>query len=411
MSRILVAGAGQAAGELVSRLRQQQYTGDILMLGEEPQLPYQRPPLSKAYLTGEQQAERLLIRPQEFYTSKNIEVRTSTQVTAIDPHKHLAILDDGSSIAWDKLVLATGSRPRRLGNLPGSELSGVHYLRTRADADAISGQTAASKRLVIIGGGYIGLEVAASARKLDMQVTVLETEPRILQRVTGAQMSEFYHNVHTEQGVQIKTGVAATELRGDTCVSEVLCNDGSSLPADLVIIGVGILPNVELAQEAKLECENGITVDEHCRTSHGDIYAIGDCANHPNRLLDRRLRLESVPNAMEQARVVAQNLSGTDAIYNPVPWFWSDQYDLKLQMVGFSTDADEQVLRGTVESKSFARFYLSGGVLIAIDAVNRPAEFTMARELVGQQAHVDAELLADESLSTKEVLEKIRSGN
>lgn len=403
MERIVVVGAGQGAGQLVASLRQEKYEGEILMIGDEPYLPYQRPPLSKTYLSGELELPRVLVRPEKFYADKNIETRLGTRVTAIDRDAKTITLDDGSVVEWSRLVLATGSHARRL-NLPGIELPGVHYLRTIEDVDAIRASMGEGRRLVIIGGGYIGLEVAAVARKMGMDVTVLEMEDRILARVTTEEMSAYYTKVHTQHGVEIRTRAAAAEILGEDRVTGVKCTDGTELEADAVIVGVGILPTTELAEAAGLECNNGIVVDDHCRTSDPDIYAIGDCSNHPSELLGRRLRLESVPNAMDQARVVAKNLTGGDATYNAVPWFWSDQYDLKLQMVGFSAEADEQVVRGDPDTGSFARFYLRDGVVIAVDAVNRPKEFMVSKQLVANRTRVDAGRLEDESVDVKELI-------
>jgi 3-phenylpropionate/trans-cinnamate dioxygenase ferredoxin reductase subunit len=403
MERIVVVGAGQGAGQLVASLRQEKYEGEIMMIGDEPYLPYQRPPLSKTYLSGELELPRVLVRPEKFYTDKNIETRLGTRVSAIDRDAKTVTLDDGSVVEWSQLVLATGSHARRL-NLPGIELPGVHYLRTIEDVDAIRADMGEGRRLVIIGGGYIGLEVAAVARKMGMDVTVLEMEDRILARVTTEEMSAYYTRVHTEHGVDIRTRAAAAEILGEDRVTGVRCTDGTELEADAVIVGVGILPTTALAEAAGIECDNGIVVDDHCRTSAPDIHAIGDCSNHPSELLGRRLRLESVPNAMDQARVVAKNLTGGDASYNAVPWFWSDQYDLKLQMVGFSGEADEQVVRGDPDTGSFARFYLKDGVVIAVDAVNRPKEFMASKQLVANHARVDAERLADESVDVKELI-------
>ena len=403
MSRTIVIGAGQGAGQLVASLRQEKYEGEILMIGEEPHLPYQRPPLSKAYLAGEMETARVLVRPEKFYADKAIDTRLGTKVTAIDRDAKTVTTDAGETFDYEHLVIATGSHVRRL-RIPGIDLPGVHYLRTMADVDAIRGDVAEGRRLVIVGGGYIGLEVAAVARKLGMEVTVLEMEDRILARVTTPAMSAFYTRVHTEHGVEIRTGAAASEILGEDRVTGVLCTDGTQLEADAVIVGVGIIPTTELAEATGLDCENGIVVDEHCRTSDASIYAIGDCTNHPSKLLGRRLRLESVPNAMDQARTTAKNIMGGDAVYDAVPWFWSDQYDLKLQMVGFSTGADAEVLRGDEAGGDFARFYLKDGVLIAVDAVNRPKEFMASKLLVAAHARPDPSALADESVDVKTLL-------
>ena len=301
-------------------------------------------------------------------------------------------------------MIATGSRPRIL-NIEGSKLHGIHYLRTIADVDQIQASMKKAKNVVIVGGGYIGLEVASVAVSAGLNVTVLEMEERILQRVTTPEMSEYYHALHTMKGLKILTNttVSGFEGDGDGNVNKVLCGD-TAIEADLVLVGIGIIPNVEIAAEAGIECENGITVDDHCRTSDPDIYAIGDCSNHPNPLLGRRLRLESVPNAMEQARVATTNMLGGDRIYASIPWFWSDQYDLKLQMVGFSSDGDTQVLRGDKASNQFAIFYLKGGNLVAVDAVNSPREFMICKQLYGKT--VDAKVLADPETDLKSLLGK-----
>ena len=403
MPRTIVVGAGQGAGQLVASLRQEKYEGEIVMIGEEPFLPYQRPPLSKAYLAGELPTERVLVRPEKFYVDKGIETRIDTRVEAIDREARTVNLAGGETMSWDHLVIATGSHVRRLP-IPGIELDGVHYLRTMGDVDGIRSGIGEGKRLVIVGGGYIGLEVAAVARKLGMEVTVLEMEDRILARVTTPSMSAFYTRVHTEHGVDIRTGTAAAEILGDGTVTGVRCTDGTELKADMVIVGVGIIPTTGLAEAAGLTCENGIVVDAHCRTSDPAIFAIGDCTNHPSKLLGRRLRLESVPNAMDQARTVAKNIMGGDAEYDAVPWFWSDQYDLKLQMVGFSAGADDEVVRGNPETGSFARFYLTDGVLTAVDAVNRPKEFMASKLLVAAKKAIDAGQLADEAVDIKSLI-------
>ncbi len=401
--RTVVIGAGHAGAQVVASLRQEGYEGEIVLIGEEAQLPYHRPPLSKAYLSGEQPLERLLIRPARFYEDKQIEVRTETKVTRIDREHRTVELDNGEVIDWTHLVIATGSRVRHLP-IPGVDLGGVHYLRNIADVDAIRRDLDSARHMVIIGGGYIGLEVASVAVKAGKQVTVLEMEDRILQRVTRPSMSTYYTQVHTSAGVEIRCNAAASELLGDDRVRAVHCADGTEIPADLVIVGVGILPETGLAEAAGLECDNGILVDEQCRTSDPDIYAIGDCTNHPSALLGRRLRLESVPNATDQGRVAAANICGKVKSYDAVPWFWSDQYDLKLQMVGFSHDADTEVVRGDPETASFARFYLRDGVVIAVDAVNSARDFMAAKQLVASRKKVDPEKLADPEVAIKELL-------
>ncbi len=397
---IVIVGAGHAAGQASASLRQEGFEDEIIIIGDEAHIPYQRPPLSKAYLSGEQGIERVYLRPEKFYQDKNVTVKVNTSVTAIDTGAKTVTTDAGETIAYEKLLIATGGRVRKL-QIPGSDLAGIHYLRTIADVDAIKGDFGEGKKLVIVGGGYIGLEVASVAVKYGLEVHVLEMEERILQRVTTPEMSRFYHQLHSGRGVHIHTATMVSGFSGDGHVSAVECGD-QSFPADLVIVGIGIIPNTEVAEAAGIECDNGIVVDDHCRTSAPDVYAAGDCTNHPNPLLDRRLRLESVPNAMEQARVAAANMTGGDKIYASIPWFWSDQYELKLQMVGFSSDGDTQVIRGDMDANEFAVFYLKDGRVVAADAVNSPKEFMICKQLIGKA--VDAAALADPDTDLKSLI-------
>ena len=300
-------------------------------------------------------------------------------------------------------MIATGSRARQL-SIEGSDLVGVHYLRTIADVDAIRAAFGTAKRVTIAGGGYIGLEVASVAVVAGLAVTVLEMEDRILKRVTTPAMSAFYHGLHTGRGVVVRTNTKVSGFAGNGRVEAVLTAAGERIDADLVIVGVGIIPNVEVAAAAGIECDNGIIVDDHCRTSVADIYAAGDCTNHPNALLGRRLRLESVPNAMEQARVATTNMNGGDATYASIPWFWSDQYELKLQMVGFSSDGDTAVVRGDPAANQFATFYLKNGVVVAVDAVNSPREFMASRQMVDKRSRPDPAKLADPKVALKELI-------
>ncbi len=400
MSGMVIIGAGHAAGQAAASLRQAKYEGPITIIGDEPHVPYQRPPLSKQYLSGEQSIDRVYLRPASFYADKNVDLKLNTTATAINRENRTVSLDNGETLGYDKLIISTGSRPRKL-SIEGSDLPGIHYLRTIADVDAIRAEMAPGKSLVIVGGGYIGLEVASVGVEQGLNVHVLEMESRILQRVTTPEMSAYYHQLHTSRGVNIHTETGVTGFSGDTQVRKVLCGD-TEFDADLVIVGIGIIPNVELAQDAGLEVDNGIVVDDHCRTSDSDIYAAGDCSNHPNPLLNRRLRLESVPNAMEQARVSVENMLGGDKIYAAIPWFWSDQYELKLQMVGFSADGSSQVVRGDMADNKFAVFYLADGKVVAADAVNSPKEFMVCKQLIGK--HVDQALLADADSDLKELL-------
>ncbi len=398
---ILIVGGGHAAGQGAASLRQGGYEGEILVICDEPHIPYQRPPLSKQYLAGEYGLDRVYLRPEAFYQGRGIELRSGTRAAGIDAKAKVLVLEDESTIAYDRLLLATGARARRL-DIPGAALPGIHYLRDIADADNIKADMVPGRRATVVGGGYIGLEVAAVAVRAGLEVTVLEMEDRILKRVASPEMSAFYHALHTDAGVNIRTGSSASQFTGTDRVEQVVCADGTQIQSDLVVVGIGIEPCIELAQSAGLACENGILVDEHCATSAAGIYAAGDCTNHPNPILGRRLRLESVPNAMEQSRVAATNMTGQDDVYASVPWFWSDQYDLKLQMVGFSTDGDSHVVRGDPAARQFIMFHFKNGVLAAADAVNSPREFLACRQLVGHR--VDPGKLADPDVNLRQLM-------
>ena len=399
---IVIVGGGHAAGQAAASIRQEGFDAELILIGAEPHIPYQRPPLSKQYLAGEQPLDKVLLRPEKFYVDRTIDLRTGITVENIDRDGQFVACSDGSLVAYDQLLLATGSRALR-PDLPGIDLGGIHTLRSIADVDKIRTDMENASHLVIIGGGYIGLEVASVAKSKDMQVTILEMEDRILQRVTHPAMSTFYHELHRAKGVNIKTSSRVTAFVGDGWVNEVVCADGTTVNADLVIVGVGVVPNVELAAEAGLACDNGIVVDERCATGDSAIFAAGDCTNHPNKLLDRRLRLESVPNAMEQSRVAASNLTGGDKKYASIPWFWSDQYDLKLQMVGFSSDADESITRGVPETHEFAMFHYKSGKIIAAEAVNSPREFLVAKQLIGK--FIDPNTLSNPEVDLKSLIE------
>ena len=393
--QVVIAGAGHAAGQLVATLRQKKYPGRIVLVGEEPWLPYQRPPLSKKFLAGELEAERLYVKPASFYDAPDIETRLSTRVEAIDRAEHSIRTSDGKTIPYTQLVIATGSRVRRL-MVPGSELAGIHYLRDIRDVDAIRQGLASARHLVIVGAGYIGLEVAAVARRLGHEVTVVEMAGRVMSRVVSPELSAFYESVHRDEGVALELDTGIEGFSGESGqVTGVTTTGGRTIPADLVVVGVGILPNSELAADAGLPVDDGIIVDERCATADPDVYAIGDCTAHPSRIYGGRLRLESVQNALEQAKVVATNLCGGDLVYDQVPWFWSDQYDIKLQIVGLSRGYDQTVMRGDPATRSFSCVYLREGQMIAIDAVNAPKDFMQAKALIAGGVRPDPRLLAD----------------
>lgn len=406
MSRTcIIIGASHAAAQLAPSLRQEGWDGKIIVIGDEPYLPYHRPPLSKAVLSGEKNAADLHIRAQALYDKNDIEFKLGSRVESINRAHKSITLTNGEILNYDKLALCTGSRVRTV-SLPGVELAGIHYLRDLKDVEAIQGDIGEGKNAVIVGGGYIGLETAASLKKMGMNVTVLEMAPRVLARVTAPELSEFYTRVHSDEGVTIRTGIAVAGFEGNTKVERVTCADGSSFDADLVVIGVGIIPNVELAEAAGLTVENGIVVDEYARTNDPDIVASGDCANHHNTLYDIRLRLESVPNATDQSKSAAASICGKDKSYQSLPWFWSDQYDLKLQIAGLSQGYDQVVIRGDKDhSRSFVAFYLKEGKLISADCVNRPQEFMLSKRLIAAGTEIDAERLADESIPPKELVQ------
>jgi 3-phenylpropionate/trans-cinnamate dioxygenase ferredoxin reductase subunit len=404
--QIVVAGAGQAAVQTLDTLRRKGFTGRLTLIGDEPWLPYQRPPLSKKYLAGALERERLTIRPAQFFAEHNVTAHLGRRVTDIAPRERHVRLDDGLVLPYDALVLATGSRPRRLA-VPGSELGGVHFLRTIADADRIRAECSAGGRAVIIGGGYIGLEVAATARELGLDVTVLEMTDRVMNRVTCPQVSAFYAAEHARRGVHIRCNETVRALHGDAATGRVRCvltEGGGEYPADVVVIGVGVVPADELARAAGLGCENGVVTDAHCRTSDEAIYAAGDCASHLNRQYGRHLRLESVDNAFEQGTTVALNLLGTPTPHDKLPWFWSDQFDLKLIIVGLTHGYDTVILRGDPAARSFSACYLRAGEFIAIDSINAPKDQMAARKLIAAHLRPNPHKLADPAIALRDTL-------
>ncbi|CAN5457486.1 FAD-dependent oxidoreductase [soil metagenome] len=397
---VLVVGAGQAGGQVVASLRQNGFDGHIVLIGAEPVLPYQRPPLSKSFLAGSLPVERLFLRPPAFYEKARVEVMLGVCVTGLDTGHRRVTLDDGRELMFDRLVLATGGRPRPL-SCAGADHPRLHYLRTVADVEGIRAQLRPGVRLVLIGGGYIGLEIAAVAAKLGLMVTVLESEPTVLARVTCPDVAHFFEDEHRRAGVTIRCAATVTGIEGTSSVARVVIAGGESFDADLVIAGIGLLPNVELASAAGVTCDNGIVVDELCQTSAPGVYAAGDCTRHPSEVYGCQLRLESVHNAIEQAKTAAAAICGSAEPYRQVPWFWSDQYDLKLQTAGLNRGYDQVVIRGDPDTRSFAAFYLRGGRLLAVDAINRPVEFMAAKALIADRVVVDGERLADDRIPVK----------
>ena len=400
----IIAGASHAASMLAPTLRQQGWQGRIIVVGAEASIPYHRPPLSKDYLAGEKTLDEILIRPAAVYEKSEVEFILDTSIESIDRGKKTVRLSNDETLSYDKLALTVGSKVRKV-DLPGVDLDGVFYLRDLKDVKRITPYINPGANAVIVGGGYIGLETAAVLNKKGMKVTVLEMMERVLQRVTAPVVSEFYTRIHEEEGVSIRCGVGVAGFKGNGRVAKVLCSDGSEFAADLVIIGVGILPNTALAESAGLKVENGIVVNDRAQTSDPAIFAAGDCTFHHNPIYDRWVRLESVQNATDQSRVAAAAACGKEVRYNAVPWFWSEQYDLMLQIAGLSQGYDEIILRGDLEnSRSFAAFYLKAGRVIAVDAINKPQEFMFSKKLIPLQKTVDKIRLADAGTPIKELL-------
>lgn len=391
----LIIGASHAGAQAAVSLRQAGYEWRITLLGEENVPPYHRPPLSKDYLSGDKAEADILLRPADSYAAAKIDLRLGVRAGAIDREDKTVQTAEGEHIAYDHLILATGARVRRLP-IPGADLPHVYYLRDTRDVDAIRARVAPGKAAVIIGGGYIGLETAASLRQRGMEVTLLEAQPRILQRVTSETMSDFYRRIHEEEGVVILEDCIAASIQEEGDGLRVATSCGQSLDAHMVVIGIGVIPNTELAEFAGLEISDGIEVNAYCQTSDPAIYAIGDVSHHYSPIYERHVRLESVPNATEQAKVVASHIVGQPKPYMSLPWFWSDQFDLKLQIAGLSDGWDDLVLRGDAKnSRSLAAYYFKGDRLLAVDAVNAPRDFMIAKMALSKGKTLDKTILAE----------------
>jgi len=400
----VVIGASHAGSQFAFSLRQGGWKGDITIIGEEFDYPYHRPPLSKTFLSGEKKIQDILLRPPELYEKSGINIRLGERVKSIDRSNKSITTEDNNVIYYHKLVIATGARVREIP-IPGSEIEGVCYLRNARDVNNIKSQVIPGKHAVIIGGGYIGLETAASLRKQGMEVTVIEAMSRILQRVTAPELSNFYKRIHLEEGVKIFEETVATEFKSIDEKINVLTSCGKSFLGDMVIVGIGVIPNVELANSAGLKVENGVEVNEFCQTSDFEIYAIGDVSWHYNKIYDRSLRLESVPNATEQAKIAALHINKKPKAYNSLPWFWSDQYNLKLQIAGLSNGYNDIVIRGDInKSRSFSAFYFKDNKLLAVDAVNSPREFMFTKMVLTKEQKLNKEILSDISLDLKSAI-------
>ena len=402
-AQVVIVGAGHAGAACAIALRQNGFAGSILMIGEEPDLPYERPPLSKDYLAGEITFERMLIRPAAFWAERGIDFALATRVVSVDPQAHTVTTDAGETIGYRHLVWAAGGSPRRLV-CAGHHLKGVHTVRNRADVDRMMAELPETRRVVVIGGGYIGLEAAAVLVELGREVVLLEALDRVLARVAGEPLSRFFEQEHRAHGVDIRLGAAVECITGEDAATGVRLADGERIAAQMVIVGIGIVPAVGPLIAAGADGGNGVAVDGLCRTSLPDIFAIGDCAAHANRFADGAIvRLESVQNAHDQATVAARAILGGTAEYDAVPWFWSNQYDLRLQTVGLSTGFDQAVVRGEMATRSFSIVYLKRGRVIALDCVNAIKDYVQGRKLVVAGRSIDPALLADASVPLKEL--------
>lgn len=399
MSHVVVVGAGQAGCSLVAKLRNLGFEGRVTLIGAETAPPYQRPPLSKKYLLGEMELERLYLRPENFYPDNDIELRLGQAVDAIDPENQ-TISINGETLNYDDLVLTTGSEPRRLPASIGGALHNVFTVRDLRDVDAMAPRFVKGARVLIVGGGYIGLEAAAVAASRGLDVTLVEMADRILQRVAAPETSDYFRNLHQDHGVNILEGVGLDQLTGDTAVSGAKLSDGSEIPVDFVIVGVGIAPATTLAESAGLDLENGIKTDEQGRSSAPHIWAAGDCASFPHK--GGRIRLESVPNAIDQAECVAENILGAEKAYEAKPWFWSDQYDVKLQIAGLNTGYDKVITRIAGDCTSF--WYYRGDTLLAVDAMNAPREYMVGKRLIEAGKSPDPDLIGDPETEMKTLL-------
>jgi 3-phenylpropionate/trans-cinnamate dioxygenase ferredoxin reductase subunit len=408
---VLIVGAGHGGAQAAVALRQQGFQGSIAIVGDEPEIPYERPPLSKEYLAGDKSFERILIRQRAFWEERNIPMLTGKRVTAVDPAAQTVTIADGATMGYGQLIWATGGSPRML-EVDGHDLKGVHVVRNRADVDAMMAELANTTHVVVVGGGYIGLEAAAVLSKFGKSVTILEALPRVLARVAGEPLSRFYEAEHRAHGVDVRLGAKLDCFIGENGkIVGVRMADGEIVPAQMVIVGIGIIPAVEPLILAGAAGENGVNVDEHCRTSLPHIFAIGDCAAHENGFCSgQRIRLESVQNANDQATVVAKTITGEPDAYHKVPWFWSNQYDLKLQTVGLSTGHDDFVVRGDPATRSFSVIYLKDGKVIALDCVNMTKDYVQGRKFVIGGLSPGKSSLEDTSVPLKELLAELNEG-
>jgi 3-phenylpropionate/trans-cinnamate dioxygenase ferredoxin reductase subunit len=403
IDKVVIIGAGQAGFQVAASLRQAGFEGAVTIVGDEDNIPYQRPPLSKAYLKGSADETSVQLRPDGFYTDNRIELIKGTKVERIDRDAKIVVTSSGKKLAYDKLAITTGTRPRPL-NLPGAELAGVHALRSFLHAAGLRDDIQKHQNVVIIGGGFIGLEVAACAVGLGKTVTVLEYAPRLMGRAVSTVSSDFFKTYHESIGVRVITDARIERIEGTEQAQAVLLQDGEKIACDLILVGVGALPNVELAESAGLDCDNGILVDEFAVTSDPNIVSAGDCTNHPNPFANGRFRLESVQNAIDQAKVAATSILGSASAYNAAPWFWSDQGDIKLQIVGLPLATDELVVRGSTQEKKFSVFHYREGKLIAVESINSAGDHMVARKLITTGISPSPARISDTNVELKSLL-------
>ena len=399
----VIVGANLAGGRAAQALRKEGFDGRLILIGAEPDPPYERPPLSKEFLRGESPKEKLFIVPPAFYDENDIELRLGVEAKRVDAQERAVELDSGERVSFDALLLATGGRARALP-IPGADLEGVYYLRHVGDSEGIAAELQEGRRLVVIGAGFIGSEVAASARMKGLDVTVLEIAPVPLERALGRELGGIFAEIHRDHGVDLRTGEGVERFEGAQRVERVIATSGAAIDCDLVVIGVGIVPNTEIAEGAGIAVDNGIVVDEYCQTDVDGIFAAGDVANFYSPILDERLRIEHWANAQSQGRAAALNMLGRKEPYNEVPWFWSDQYDLNMQLVGHAPSWDEVVFRGSVSERTFTAFYLKDGRLRAALAVNRFRDIRPSRELIKAGLEVDSRKLQDDETELRSLL-------
>ena len=396
---VVIIGAGHAGGMTAISLRQRKYQGSITLIGEENLLPYQRPALSKGFLAGDIEEKRLYLKSQDYFDKNNISIIRNCEVVAIDRNNKIVLLKNQKQLGYEKLIIATGSIVNKLKT--SSRVTDLYYLRTIGDSLKIREKLRNKNKITIIGAGYIGLEIASIAIKKNLEVNVVELENRVMGRVVSSEVSDFFQKKHQSEGIKFKFNTSITDIEDQGKQKKIICSDGSCFSTDVVVVGVGITPNIELAKSSGLTCDNGILVDENGQTSDPHIFAVGDCSNHPNNIFKQRLRLESVQNAVEQAKSIAASIAGSVKPYQEVPWFWSDQYNIKLQIAGISQDHDHRVIRGFPEEEKFAVFYQKEKRLIAVDAINSPKEFMVGKKWIAMQAKVPFDLIPNMDVDLK----------